>query len=54
MAMTKKSRQRKVWLLIQFLLPELLALLFEANVVRLFNLCFLLWHWLRDEELSNK
>ncbi|NER24353.1 MAG: hypothetical protein F6J96_27330 [Symploca sp. SIO1C2] len=48
--MTKKNRQKKVWLLIQFLLPELLALLFEANVVRLVNLCFLLWQLLRDEE----
>ncbi|NER99660.1 MAG: hypothetical protein F6J86_38610 [Symploca sp. SIO1B1] len=48
--MTKKSLQRTFWLLIQFLLPELLALLLEANVVRLVNLCFLLWQLLRDEE----
>ncbi|MEQ9371154.1 MAG: hypothetical protein RIG63_19320 [Coleofasciculus chthonoplastes F3-SA18-01] len=50
---TSKTWKKKLWLLAEFLIPNLIGWLFKSNLEPGVSLCFLLWNWLMDEETQS-
>ncbi|MEQ9553550.1 MAG: hypothetical protein RIM23_28500 [Coleofasciculus sp. G3-WIS-01] len=50
---TSKTWKKKLWLLAEFLIPNLIDWLFKSNLEPGVSLCFLLWNLLMDEETQS-
>ncbi|MEQ9486623.1 hypothetical protein [Coleofasciculus sp. F4-SAH-05] len=50
---TSKTWKKKLWLLAEFLIPNLIGWLFKSHLEPGVSLCFLLWNWLMDEHTQS-
>lgn len=48
-----KTGKKTLWLLAEFLIPNLIGWLFKSNLEPGVSLCFLLWNLLMDEETQS-